>query len=379
MRKKLAFGGMHLPLLDPADPASIDFAELERMVDRFLARGFDCFDTAWTYHDGRGEAALRRALVERYPRDRFRLTDKLPTMLLESEAQQEAIFAEQLERCGVHRFDRYLVHCATAAFAARAERFRSFEFALRKRREGLTDEVGFSFHDTPELLEELLTRHPEVDFVQLQVSYLDWEHTPIRARACCETARRHGKPIVVMCPLKGGLLADLPAGAERLLRSVQPAWGPADWALRFAAGVEGVTEVLSGMGSLQQLEANIAALDPFEPLGAAERAALGRVAELVAGARPIPCTGCGYCLPTCPQGIPIPDDLRLCNAGAGADGHGFAERLAAYEAAAAGHGRASDCIACRRCETVCPQRLRIVDGLRRAAGLFEQPRPVSAH
>jgi len=377
MRKKLAFGGMHLPLLDPADPASIDSAELERMVDRFLERGFDCFDTAWTYHDGRGEAALRRALVERHPRDRFRLTDKLPTMLLESEAQQEAIFAEQLERCGVRRFDRYLVHCATAAFADRAERFHSFEFALRKRREGLADEVGFSFHDTPELLDELLTRHPEVDFVQLQVSYLDWEHTPIRARACCETARRHGKPIVVMCPLKGGLLTDLPAGAERLLRSVRPAWGPADWALRFAAGVDGVTEVLSGMGSLQQLEANIAALDPFEPLGAAEREALGRAAELVAGAQPIPCTGCGYCLPTCPQGIPIPDDLRLCNAGA--DGRDFADRLAAYEAAAAGHGRASDCIACRRCETVCPQRLRIVDGLRRAAGLFERPQPVPAH
>lgn len=373
MERKLGFGGMRLPLCNPSDRASIDEAELGRMVDRFLERGFDCFDTATTYHDGHAEAALRRTLVDRYPRRRFRLTEKLPTMLVESARQQEAIFEEQLARCGVDYFDRYLIHCATAAFCERAERLGSFDFALAKRREGRIGAVGFSFHDTPERLEELLTRHPEVDFVQLQVSYLDWEHSPIRARACCETARRHGKPIVAMCPLKGGLLAELPREAASLLRYLRPEWRPATWALRFAASVEGVTEVLSGMSSLRQLEENLEAFDPFEPLGEAEHAAVERVAELVCRAKPIQCTGCGYCLPVCPQRIPIPDDLHLYNAQAEAGGEGLQERIAAYEAAAAAHARASACIACGRCEASCPQQLRIVDWLRRVADRFEQP------
>ena len=373
MEKKLGFGGMRLPLADPKNSASIDHAELVRMVDRFLGEGFDYFDTAWTYLDGHGETALRRALVERHPRTSYRLADKLPTLLIEAADQQERIFAEQLTRCGVDYFDRYIVHCATAAFYERAERFGSFDFALRLRDEGRVREAGFSYHDSPELLDAILTRYPTIDFVQLQISYIDWLHTPIQARACYETARRHGKPVVAMCPLKGGMLADLPAEAARLLRYMRPEWRPAAWALRYVASLEGVERVLSGMGSLAELEANMAALDPFEPLTEAELAAVERAAEIICRAVPIQCTGCGYCEPVCPRRIPIPADLKLYNAQHGAGGRGTAERMAAYEAAAAGRGRASECLGCRNCERACPQHLRIAEWLKRVAVRFEQP------
>ncbi len=377
MSSKLGFGGMRLPLVDPNDCRSIDSAELVRMVDRFLESGGRSFDTAWTYHDGAAEEALRRALVERYPRDRYRLTDKLPTLLIESEEQQERIFAEQLERCGVAFFDRYLVHCATAAFYAKAERFDSIGFALRKRREGLVREVGFSYHDSPELLERILTRYPEVDFVQLQISYVDWENTPIRARACYETARRHGKPIVGLCPLKGGLLAEVPAEVERLFRSVRPELPAAAWALRFAASLEGVDTVLSGMSSAEQVAENAAWLHDAEALTEAERAAIDRATAVICRTAPIQCTGCGYCVPACPQGIPIPTDLRLYNAHTEAEGIGLAARMAQYEAEAAAGGRASACLGCGNCEGACPQHLRIVDWLRRVSELFE-PQAVRA-
>ncbi len=230
MEKKLGLGCMRLPLTEPGNPAAIDGKEVARMVAAALERGFTYFDTAWTYHDGASEEALRRTLVERYPREAYRLTDKLPTMRGEHAEQQERIFDEQLRRCGVEWFDGYLVHCATAAFCERAERLGSFDFALRKREEGRIRRVGFSYHDSPELLDELLTRHPEVDFVQLQISYVDWEGTPIRSRRCHEIARRHGKPIVVMCPLNARLgaaarRADVPRAASRsLARVVGPAF-----------------------------------------------------------------------------------------------------------------------------------------------------------
>lgn len=362
---------MRLPLTDPHDSASIDLAELSRMVDRFLAGGFTYFDTAYTYHDGHAETALRRALVERYPRDAYELTDKLPTLLIEDEAQQERIFAEQLERCAVDRFDRYLVHCATRAFYEQAERMHSFDFAARMKREGLARQIGFSFHDTPELLETILERYPETDFVQLQISYVDWEYTPIQAHRCYEVARRFGKPIVAMCPLKGGLLADVPPEVERIFRAYAPDRSPASWALRFAASREGVFAVLSGMSSLAQVEENAAFMERFEALDGAERLVVEEAAEALCRTAPIQCTACGYCLPTCPQRIPIPDELRLYNADTAARHARFEERLAEYAACSADRGRASECIACGRCEAACPQHLRIIGWMKRIAELFE--------
>lgn len=355
MEKKLGLGCMRLPLTEPGNPAAIDGKEVARMVAAALERGFTYFDTAWTYHDGASEEALRRTLVERYPREAYRLTDKLPTMLVERAEQQERIFDEQLRRCGVEWFDGYLVHCATAAFCERAERLGSFDFALRKREEGRIRRVGFSYHDSPELLDELLTRHPEVDFVQLQISYVDWEGTPIRSRRCHEIARRHGKPIVVMCPLKGGMLASVPPRVERMFRERRPEASPASWALRFAASLEGVETVLSGMSSMDELLRNAAFMEHFEPFDRAEYALVERAADLVLEAQPVQCTQCGYCEPVCPERIPIRACLSACN--------GRQE----YGRIADASERAGACARCGRCEGTCPQHIRIRDWLGRLA------------
>lgn len=368
---KLGFGCMHLPLTDPADTTAIDIAALTRMVDMFLERGFTYFDVAYTYHDGHCEPAIRRTLVERYPRESYTLTDKLPTLLVESPEHQERIFAEQLERCGVEYFDRYLVHCATRAFYERAEELGSFEFVRRMKREGKTRMTGFSYHDSPELLDEILTKYPFIDFVQLQISYVDWELTPIQAQRCYQTARRHGKSVVAMCPQKGGMLAEVPHAVERMFRSARPDDTPSMWALRFAASLHGVTTVLSGMSSLADMERNTSFMRDFRPMDDAEREIAAKAAEMIVHAEPIQCTACGYCVPTCPEDIRIPSYLLLYNAD-NESGHAqFAACLHTYESQAEGHGRASSCIECRNCEAACPQHIRIVDWLKRVTEVFE--------
>lgn len=350
---------MRLPLKDAADNTSIDIAALMRMTDIFLSRGFDTFDTAWTYHDGHSEQALRLALVERYPRDRFRLTDKMPTMLLESADDMERIFAEQLLRCGVGYFDRYLVHCATQTFCENAERFDCFGFVGRKKREGFIRETGFSFHDTPELLDAMLTAHPEVDFVQLQINYVDWTQTPLRAQECYRTARRHGKPVTVMSTLKGGMLANVPPQVETLFRAVHPEDDASVWALRFAAGLDGVTTVLSGMSSVSEMERNTAALQFAAPLTPEEQSVVERAAEMICNMNPVQCTACGYCIPVCPAGIDIPQYLYLYNRMT----RGVEPSFAGEESLVP----TSSCLACRRCESACPQKLPIAGWIGRAA------------
>ena len=355
MSKKLGFGCSRLPLVDPDDSRSIDIAELSMMADIFIACGFDCFDVAPTYHDGRCEGAIRKALTERYPRTSYRLCDKLPTMQVESAAAQERIVAEQLERCGVERFDRYMVHCATDEFYRRAEALGSFGFVLQMRDKGLTDEAGFSFHGSPELLDDILTKYPDMDFVQLQINYVDWELTPVAARRCYETARRHGKPVVAMCTQKGGLLSGIPATAAKILREVNPDASPSEWALRFAASPEGVVTVLSGMSSLEEMRQNCAAMRNAQPLDAFEAQTLARAAAAIIESAPVQCTSCGYCVSSCPAGIPIPDYMAM--------GNTAGEPLPSDDTIR--RGSASECMACGMCERRCPQHLRIIDTLRR--------------
>lgn len=363
---------MRLPLLREDDFAAVDTAQVERMVDLFLERGFTYFDTAYMYHDFKSETVMREALVRRHDRASFTLASKLPTMFLEKEGDQERIFAEQLEKCGVDYFDYYLLHNLNVSHYENVRRFDSFAFARRLKAEGRIRRLGFSFHDRADLLDEILTAHPETEFVQLQINYLDWDNESIQSRKCYEVARRHGKPVVVMEPVKGGTLARLPEEAERLLHEVRPDLSPAAWAIHFAASLEGVMMVLSGMSSLEQLRENTGFMQHFEPLDEHERKAIADVVEIVHRSIAIPCTACRYCVDGCPERIVIPDYFALYNAEKQALNRGFSIQSVYYENLARTHGKASQCIACRQCERSCPQHLPIVDYLRQVAATFEK-------
>lgn len=364
--KKLGFGLMRLPLLRQNEAGNIDVEQVKQMVDVFLEKGFTYFDTAWMYCGFQSEHAAKAALVDRYPRDRFTLATKLNAGFFDSLEDRDRIFEEQRSKTGVEYFDYYLLHGVDAVNAAKFEAFHCFEWLKEKKEQGLVRHIGFSYHDGPGLLDELLTKHPETEFVQLQINYLDWESPWIQSRACYETAVRHGVPVIVMEPVKGGTLAKLPEQAEKLLKGYAPNRSLSSWAVRFAASLEGVMLVLSGMSSLDQMLDNLGYMEDFQPLGEEEKALVWKAAEIVNSQTAIPCTGCSYCTEGCPAHIAIPQYFSLYNEDMRErlEEKGWTVNFNNYSALTHSFGKAKDCTACGRCESMCPQHLPIRDLLR---------------
>lgn len=358
--KKLGFGFMRLPLLDGKDPTSFDKEQICRMVDAYLAAGFTYFDTAYMYHNGKSEEMLKEALVQRYPREQFLVADKLPTMFLKQQEDVPRIFAEQLARTGLEYFDYYLLHCLDTNNYATAERLNCFDFVMEQKWLGKVRHFGFSFHDSAALLDKILTAHPEVEFVQLQINYLDWDSENVQSRLCYETAVKHGKDVIVMEPVKGGTLANVPPLAESLFREHEPNLSVPSWAIRYAASLPAAIMVLSGMSSFAQLSDNIGYMQEFTPLTEAETALCMRVRDIINHEIEIACTACHYCTEGCPASIPIPEYFALYN-----------RKESAEQYAAQSGGKASACIACGQCEGHCPQHLPVIDLLQRVAAKYE--------
>ena len=366
MDKKLGFGLMRLPLTDSKDPGSIDIPLMCNMVDSFLEQGFTYFDTAWMYCGSNSERAVKEALTKRHPRDSYTVTSKLPSGALDSLESRDEVFFEQLNRTGLTYFDYYLLHAVSGGNLEKFEQFDCFNWIREKKEKGLVKHIGFSYHDGPELLDKLLTEHPEFEFVQLQINYLDWENPNVQSRACYEVAVKHGKKIIIMEPVKGGALANVPESVERMFRFADDKKSVASWAVRFAAGLPGVFMVLSGMSNMEQLLDNTGFMADFQPLNEEETRMVHFAAEVIQKQMTVACTACAYCLDVCPKDIVIPRYFALYNRAE--NGEDVAEK---YRKASEKHGKASDCIACGACEKICPQHLTIRKYLRQVAEKLE--------
>ena len=372
-KKKLGFGLMRLPLLDPNDDASVDVEQVKEMVDFFMSKGFTYFDTAIMYNGFASQRVAKEAIVDRYPRDSFTLATKLHSAFFNSFEDRDRVFNEQLEQTGAGYFDYYLIHGVEASNYPKYEQFDCFRWLLEKKAQGLVKHAGFSFHDTPGLLDQILTKYPEMEFVQMQLNYLDWESEWIQSRAVYEMATRHGKPVVVMEPVKGGTLAKVPAEAEKLLKAAEPELSVPSWAIRFAASQENVMMVLSGMSTVGQMRDNLSYMDDFKPLTAEEIALAHKVAEIINAQIAVPCTGCSYCTDGCPMSIPIPKYFSLYNEDMREDleEKGWTVNFTNYEKLTEHFGKASDCVACGQCEGVCPQHLPIIELMKKVSVHFD--------
>ncbi len=366
---KLGFGCMRLPLNNPKDVTDIDIEQVKQMVDAFLEAGGNYFDTAFVYHNGCSEVALREALVERYPRDSFTIATKCLAWALPDAETAKACLDTSLERLGTDYVDYYLLHNVGGDRTKKFDDFGLWEWAQEQKAAGKIRHVGFSMHDGADTLEELLTAHPEVDFIQLQVNYLDWENPVIQSRRNMEVANKFGVPVIVMEPCRGGRLADLPEKVAAPLTAARPDLSQASWAYRFCYNQPGVMTVLSGMSTIDQMNQNIAEWKANgQGFDDAEAAALAQAREILAAMPVIPCTNCRYCVKDCPQQVAIPEIMSLLNLELQTENTAFAKDQYSWQAVP---GKASDCIQCGACESMCPQSIDIIDQLEKAADHFE--------
>ena len=361
---KFGFGCMRFPKVGE----EIDKEQVCHMADRFLEAGLNYFDTAHGYHSGLSETTLKACLTSRYPRERYLLTDKLTDEYFRSEADIRPLFASQLEACGVEYFDFYLMHAQNARNFEHFKACRAYETAFALKAEGKIRHVGISFHDTAETLDRILNAYPEIEVVQIQFNYLDDGDLAVDSRRVYETCVKHGKPVIVMEPIKGGTLTNLPEEAIAFCREIGKS--PAELALRYAAAPEQICMVLSGMSSLEQVEENVSFMAEPQPLNEAEQAAVERIRAHLRSLKLIGCTGCRYCVDGCPMGILIPDMFHSLDFRA--ERHDWNQDRYYRRVLTVDHGKASDCIQCGACEMSCPQNLPIREYLEQIAEKFEK-------
>lgn len=368
--KKLGFGMMRLPLMDANDKGSIDIEQTKKMVDAFIDQGFTYFDTAWMYCAFNSENAVKTALVDRHPRDQYTLATKLHASYVKCKEDRDRIFEEQRQKTGVEYFDYYLIHAIDKELYAIYNEMDCFNWLIEKKKAGLVKHIGFSFHDSAEFLEQIILEHPEMEFVQLQLNYLDWESKEVQSRKCYEVAKKYQKPIIVMEPVKGGTLAKVPENVKEMFAECHPDLSVASWAVRFVAGLDQVAMVLSGMSNMEQLQDNMSYMAEFEPLSDKEEEVVWKAAEMIKDSIAIPCTGCSYCTEGCPMQIQIPEQFMMYNKWKRGEMTG-AETLEAYAALTETSGKASTCAECGQCEEACPQHLPIIEYLKKVAECTE--------
>ncbi len=365
---KLGFGCMRLPLTNPDDPTSIDIDHFSKMVDAFMEAGGTYFDTAYVYHNGESEVAVRKALVERYPRESFTIATKCLAWALPDAESAKACLDTSLQRLGTDYVDFYLLHNVGGPRTAKFDEFGLWEWAAQKKADGVIRHLGFSMHDNAECLDKLLTQHPDMDFVQLQVNYLDWEDPVTESRKCMEVAQKHGVPVTIMEPARGGRLAELPDRGKNVLKAVNPDKSVVSWAYRFCYNLPNVITVLAGMSTLEQVQENVREWEQNQPFSAQEEKALAQAIEALKSVGLIPCTNCKYCVKDCPMGVKIPEIMSLLNLEKMTENREFVKGLYSWQAA---DGKASTCIQCGACEDMCPQSIGIIGHLEDAADYYE--------
>ena len=352
---RLGFGLMRLP---KNPDGTIDVAQVTEMADRFIAAGGTYFDTAYVYDEGASEAAFKAAVVDRYPREAYTIATKMNAWLgSPDERSAKRQFEISLERIGAGYIDYYLLHAIQRNNLHTYDRYGIWDFVKEQKARGLIRHWGFSFHADPELLEQLLTDHPDVEFVQLQMNYADWEHAGVASRRNWEICKAHGVPVTVMEPVKGGILADPIPAVKALLKAANPEASCASWAIRYIASLDNIITVLSGMSSLEQMDDNLSYMRSFKPLDAAEQAVIRQAQAALDADRSIPCTACHYCTEGCPMSIPIPEIFSVANRRKGSP---HFRTVREYAIVTQDRGRASDCVQCGQCEGACPQHLPII-------------------
>ena len=366
---KLGFGLMRLP----CENGVVDIEQTCRMVDIFMDSGFRYFDTAYGYLNGESEKAVKKVLVDRYPRESFYLATKLPAWAgAKTKEEAEQMFYTSLERTGAGYFDFYLLHNLGDRRTKYFDDYDIWSFVAKKKEEGLIRHIGFSIHDKADVVDKILTEHPEMEFVQLQINYADWESQNIESRKCYEVARKHNKPIVIMEPVKGGMLATPPEKISNLFKEYSPDASASSWAIRFAASLDGVLTVLSGMSNVEQMNDNVSYMKNFVPMNSDELAVIEKAREILASTPTVPCTSCQYCLKNCPQNVAINGTFTAINIYKTFANLASAKGSYGWNTSGCGRAKASECIECGACEEVCPQHINIREELKKAAEILEK-------